>query len=458
MTVAEPSPSEPVALRAVDGEAGDGPPSSLVSREVFLTRLATALERPGASVAVVYVTLDRFRSVNAALGHEVGDFVLAQVGGRLGGIGEGRFATASFGTDEFAMCVDSIGDLAEVFAVAERVRWELTKPFLAGEDEIALGASIGVAFGRGGEISAGQLVQNADGAALRAREGGGNRVGTFEPRIGLRALTRVRGDAPLRRALERSEFHLHYQPIVSTTRGEGVGVEALIRWGTPETRLIMPANFIPLSEETGFIVPLGEWAFREACEQFVNFAAARPELAPAWISVNLSARQLYVRESIESFEETVRSTGIPPEKVVLEITESALMDETPLLWQALHRLSEVGLKFSLDDFGTRYSSLAYLRRFDFDTVKIDRSFVQELETSERDATIVESVVNLAHGLGLDVVVEGVETEAQLEIVRRLGADWAQGYHLSRPVTGTALVEVLENLVPFHSTPHHGRPE
>jgi len=435
---------------AVEGRGPDGSSPSesaargsaksrRLGRRAFLASVAAALEASGERVAVLYVEIDRFRSVNAALGHAAGDEVLEQAVLRvLGALDSPAILTGHGG--ELAVLLPDAGDEAEVFALAENLRWELAEPYHCAGQTVGLTASIGIAFGC---TSAEVLLQRADAAAQAAGESGGNRVGAFEPRTQVRALTRVRGGAELREALNRSEFRLHYQPALALGSEAGFGVEALIRWISPDGRVVMPANFIPLAEETGFIVFLGSWVFEQACAQLVRWG--EEGLVPSWLSVNLSARQLYLPESVRGFEAALSRTGADPRRIVVEITESALMEETPLLWQGLQRLRELGIKLSIDDFGTRYSSLAYLRRFDFDTLKVDRSFTSGVATDTRDRSIVGNVITLAHDLALDVVVEGIENGEQLRVVRELGADWAQGFHLSRPIPAEQLPRVMAGL-------------
>ncbi|HET9444551.1 MAG TPA: EAL domain-containing protein [Acidimicrobiales bacterium] len=426
--------------RAEDGltrQALHDPLTGLANRTLFLDRLDHALrglDRSGAGVAVLYVDLDRFKQVNDnhPLRHAAGDTLLREVARRLERILRPRDSVARLGGDEFAILCDDLATEGEAVAVASRIIETVAVPFdLHGRPGL-VGASVGIAFTTDADAVAEALLRDADSAMYRAKERGRGRYDVFDHETRLRIAARVARAEELRQALDRAELRVYFQPDVDLRRETSVGVEALVRWQHPVLGLVAPVEFIDVAEESGLIVPLGEWVLGEACRRVAGWPAG-PGQAPPTVSVNLSARQLTQRSLVEAVDAAVRDSGLQPHRLCLEITESVLMEDVESSVRVLLALKALGVRIAIDDFGTGYSSLSYLRRFPVDVVKIDRSFVAGLGVDPAADAIVAAVVNLSHALGLRVVAEGVETEEQLLAVRALGCDRAQGFYWSRPV-------------------------
>jgi len=420
------------------------PLTGLPNRALFSYRLAYAVARsravPG-SVAVTLLDLDRFKAINDSLGHEVGDRVLVALARRLAEADTGAELIARFGGDEFlALFEGSPHDVdAMLGTFVRRVLGALALPFEIGGDEVFLTASIGVSRTAGGPNEATTLLSNAEAAMYRAKQRGGTSVETFGESMRIEVIDRMTTEHSLHRALERSELMLHYQPVVEIATSEPVGVEALIRWRHPEQGLVAPYRFIPVAEESGLIIPIGAWVLEEACRQLRDWQYGDGAGPARSVDVNLSARQIDHPEIVETVERILASTGLPPGNLTLEITESALMKDAASALQVLRALKGLGVSLAIDDFGTGYSSLSYLQRFPLDILKVDKSFVDELGVDRGGEEIVAAVVNLAHALGLEVVAEGVETAGQLEVLRSLGCDFAQGYLFSKPIPAADLV-------------------
>ena len=419
--------------------------TGLPNRTQFTYRLAYALASgrgaPG-SVAVLVLDLDRFKAVNDALGHEVGDELLVAVSGRLraaGGPASEPALVARLGGDEFLGLFH--GDDAEAMALdyAGRALGALAAPLAVAGKEIYAGASIGIASTATGTTEPTPLLSNADAAMYQAKRRGGNRVEVFGEDLRVRVLDRMDTEHALHRALERSELELHYQPVVRVVDGRPVGCEALLRWDHPEQGLVPPTRFIPVAEESGLIIPIGTWVLEEGCRQVAHWEQIGFAGPGASVEVNLSARQVDHPDLVPSVERALRDSGLAPERVVLEITESTLMHDARTALGVLRRLKDLGVSLAIDDFGTGYSSLGYLRRFPLDVLKIDKSFVDGLGSDPGGIEIVAAVVGLAHALGLQVVAEGVETHRQLAALQELGCDYAQGYLFSPPVPAADLV-------------------
>jgi diguanylate cyclase (GGDEF)-like protein/PAS domain S-box-containing protein len=410
------------------------PLTGLPNRALFLDRLDLALrrrQRAGQVVAVLFVDLDRFKTVNDTLGHFAGDQLLVAVADRLGKILRPGDTIARLGGDEFAVVCEGLAAAGGAEEIAVRILRSLTAPVVVEGQQIIVSASIGISVSES-DATPGTMLRDADTAMYEAKEAGRNRFCVFNPASRARTLERLRRAEELRVALDRSELRLCYQLEVDLAEEATTGVEALVRWQHPTLGLLPPSEFIDVAEETGLVVPLGDWVLREACREL---AARETGDQPGGLrlSVNLSAHQLGVPGLIDTVRDVLAETGLDPSRLCLEITESVLMDDVQSSIDALLDLKALGVRLAIDDFGTGYSSLSYLRRFPVDVVKLDRSFVAGLGVDSAATAIVAAVVNLAHALGILVVAEGVETEAQLVALRALRCDRAQGYYWNRPL-------------------------
>ncbi|MEJ7871980.1 MAG: EAL domain-containing protein [Rubrobacteraceae bacterium] len=426
-------------------QAFHDPLTDLPNRALFLDRLSHALERSkrrGDKVAVLFMDLDNFKVTNDSLGHEVGDELLIEVAGRLLACLRPTDTAARLGGDEFVVLLEDVEDTHEANRVAKRIAETLRLPLHIEGHELFVTTSIGIAFGRSDEDLPGSLLRNADLAMYRAKEAGKNSQAMFESGMNVRALERLQLEEDLRRALEREEFRVYYQPEVSLEDGRIMGFEALVRWEHPERGLVSPQEFIPVAEETGLIVPLGEWVLEEACRQAREWQEQNPSNLPLIMSVNLSARQFKQPGLAKSIAEVLRKHGLEPRGLILEITESMVVADVDSAIVTLRELRDLGVRIAIDDFGTGYSSLAYLKRFPVDYLKIDRSFVDGLGRDATDKGLVSAAITLAHTLGLEAVAEGVETAEQLEHLRELGCELAQGYYFWKPSPGETASEIL----------------
>jgi diguanylate cyclase (GGDEF)-like protein len=422
------------------------PTTGLPNRELLSDRIAHALagHRSGdpVSIAVILLDLDRFKVINETLGHAAGDRLLVAVGQRLLNSLRPGDTVARFGGDEFALVLDPVADAAEAHLIAERIGAELHAPFPLNGRDWFLSASLGIALAQPGRSTPDELLREAEIAMVRAKSDTARRQFIFEPSMSDQTLDRLDLENDLRRALERDELRLHYQPIVSLTDNQVVGFEALVRWQHPTRGLVPPLAFIPLAEETGLILPLGRWVLDTACTQAEEWNRMRAaDATPLFVSVNLSARQFTRGDLVEDVGQILARTALEPDALELEITESVLMDQSEAGIRALRDLRGLGVRLVLDDFGTGYSSLSYLKHLPLDTIKIDRSFVAGIEGTA-DRTIVDAVTSLAHGLGIGVVAEGIETPSQLERLRDAGCDFGQGYLFSRPVQAEGTATIL----------------
>lgn len=417
--------------------------TNLPNRLLFRDRLGLAISRAPwhkRSVGVLLFDLDRFKVVNETLGQAMGDFLLKAVSERLSATVREGDTVARLGDDMFGLILDDLAQPADSFRVSQKILDSLGKPFQLKGQEIFVSASIGIAIfpNDGDEIDL--LMKHADTAMYRAKEQGGNNYQLYAPAMNQHATKRLALENNLRRALERGEFLLYYQPKVDLTTGQIVGMEALIRWKSPEAGMVSPAEFIPLAEETGLIVPMGEWILRTACAQ--NKAWQKQALPPVRMGVNLSARQLQRQNLIGTIAHVLNETGLDPNYLELELTESLIMKSNESTMTELRELHLGGIEISIDDFGTGYSSLSYLKRLPINTLKIDKSFVQEVTTDPDDAAIVAAIITMAHTLKLKVVAEAVETVEQLEFLRGLKCDQMQGYLFSKPLPAEEITRLL----------------
>jgi diguanylate cyclase (GGDEF)-like protein/PAS domain S-box-containing protein len=421
------------------------PLTGLANRFLFMDRLrhavAHAQRHSTAGLAVLFLDLDRFKHINDSLGHFHGDQLLIQVARRLETCIRAEDTVARLGGDEFAMLLDDITDASDATHVALRIQEAFSTPFQLGGSEIVINTSIGITLSTTGSKQPEDLLREADIALYRAKAQGRARYAIFNPVMHAQAAERLQLESDLRQAIEREEFELYYQPIVSLASGTINGVEALVRWQHPTRGLLPPAQFIPVAEETGLIVPLGEWVLRTACTQIRAWDAAG--LPPVTVAVNLSARQLRNTDLPTKVANILAETGVDPQALKLELTESSVMENAKSAITLLKELHGLGVQLALDDFGTGYSCLSYLKSLPITSVKIDRSFVRDLPINPNDAAIATAVIALAHSLNLTVVAEGVETEAQLGFFRTQQADAVQGYLISRPVPAEPLTGLLQ---------------
>ncbi|HMC52050.1 MAG TPA: EAL domain-containing protein [Acidimicrobiales bacterium] len=414
--------------------------TGLPNRTTFVTRTEHALQSRGFDtlVAVLFVDLDDFKTVNDSLGHSAGDELLGWVALRLQACTGPSGTAARLGGDEFAILTEDVHSSEEAMAQAERVLAVIREPFSVRCEDVFLRCSIGVALSGSSEDSADELLANADVAMYDAKNLG-DRYELFEPRMRTQVRKRHEYDAALRVALDRDQFLVNYQPMVNLDSGEVVGVEALVRWAHPEHGVLPAGDFIPLAEETGHIVPIGHWVLEEACRQVARTQSSRPHAPALALSVNLSACQLRHAGLVEETVDLLDRTGFDPHNLVLEITESVLMEDTEETTAVLTALKAVGVRLAIDDFGTGYSSLSYLRWLPVDVLKIAQPFIDALDTDEQPEVFVDAIVHMGHTLNLEVVAEGVETPEQLAVLRRVGCNMGQGYYFSRPVDAPSTV-------------------
>ena len=404
------------------------------------TQALAAARRGGTRVALLFMDLDGFKHVNDSLGHLLGDTLLRLVGKRLAQHMRSSDTLARFGGDEFVLLLTEIEGPDSIAAAAQRCLDILAAPFELESHDIDITASIGISVFPDDGDSLEALVKNADTAMYQAKESGRNQFRFFEAAMNARATSRAMLGNDLRRALERGELLLHYQPQAEISTGEIVGVEALVRWQHPQLGLVSPADFIPVAEEIGLIVRLGDWVLNEACRQAVAWQRAGLPHIP--VAVNLSALQLRNPDFLNSVRRALQSAGLDAHWLELELTESVLMHRAEVAMQTLQGLSALGIRIAIDDFGTGYSSLAYLRRLAIDKLKIDRSFIRDLSVDAEDSLIVATIIRMAHSLRLRVIAEGVEGSEQLATLRAQGCDEIQGYHLSRPLPADALADFI----------------
>lgn len=416
--------------------------TGLPNRNLLNDRLAQAMhhvDRVQGKMALLFLDLDRLKTINDSLGHSIGDRIISEVAVRLSQCIREQDTVARLGGDEFVVVLADVEKDEYVALVAEKILRIIDKSITVDSHEFFVSASMGIAIYPVDGNSQDELLKNADTAMYRAKHEGRNTFRFYRREMNTRALDRLNMETKLRRALEKGEFLLHYQPQVDVANGGIVGVEALLRWRTHEC-LISPAEFIPLAEETGLIVPIGEWVLEEACHQAVAWYQAGATAIR--VAVNMSAQQFEQQDIVETVARTLKKTGCSPSWLELEITESIIMARPETAAATLKILAGMGVAISIDDFGTGYSSLAYLKRFPIHALKIDRSFVMEIATDPDDASIVHAVIALAHSLHLRVVAEGVEDEQQLNFLREHGCDFVQGFYFYRPQLPVEITEKI----------------
>jgi diguanylate cyclase (GGDEF)-like protein/PAS domain S-box-containing protein len=417
--------------------------TGLPNRTLLQDRIQQAIahdRRQRARTALLFIDLDQFKTINDSLGHDMGDQLLKEAAARLVSCVRTEDTVARQGGDEFIVLLPSIDLAQDAGVVAAKLLDTLNQPFEINDKQMHIGASIGIAVFPDDGADVDSLMKNSDIAMYHAKESGRNIYQFFTESMNRQAMERQSLGADLRHALARGELLLNYQPIVDARSGELASMEVLLRWSHPERGMVPPARFIPLAEQTGLIVPIGEWVLRTACAQLKSWQAqgyAVPRLA-----INISARQFRQQDFLEGILQILHETGVDASLIELEITEGVLIDDAEEVKVTLNRLSELGVQIALDDFGTGYSSLSYLKRFPIDTLKIDRSFVMDIARDRDDAAIVTAIIAMAHSLGMNVVAEGVEDAAQLAFLREKKCDYLQGYYFSRPCTAEDMRDKL----------------
>ena len=431
------------ARRAAEVQADEmarhDPLTGLPNRLLLRERLKEAvgrLQRSGEACAVLLIDLDRFKPVNDTLGHPMGDALLKKVADRLRSTVRPTDTVARIGGDEFVILQTGIHEASNTQALARRIVDLVGRTYMVDGHLLTIGASVGVALAPNDGTEADTLLKNADLALYRAKLDGRATYRFFEPEMDARMQARRRLELDMRQALARREFQLHYQPQMQLEGNRLVGCEALIRWNHPERGMVSPLDFIPLAEEIGLIVPIGEWVMRQACRDAVTWPA------PLSVAVNVSPAQFKNERLVEMVMSALSSSGLPATRLEVEITEGVLLQENEKTLQTLHRLRELGVRVSMDDFGTGYSSLSYLRSFPFDKIKIDRSFVSDLSGKRDGEAIIRAIAGLGRSLGMTTVAEGVETADQMERIRAEGCTDVQGYLISKPVSAAEVLKFL----------------
>ena len=428
--------------------------TALPNNRLFKDRLQHAItqaERNEKLLAVMFLDLDRFKLINDTMGHSAGDELLKITSQRLieavrktdsvavnaNGLNS---SVARLGGDEFTILLEDIESIQSLIHIAERIIENVRLPMMLGRQEVHISTSIGIAMFPDDGTQADEILRHADAAMYHAKGQGRNNFQFYTESMNKSSVELLALENNLHKAIEQKELVLYYQPQISVMTGQIVGMEALIRWKHPDKGFISPGVFIPVAEETGMIMRIGEWVIREACEQGVRWLKAGYRLEK--ISVNLSARQLKDERLTGQIEDILRTTGMPAEKLGIELTESAIILDPDMALIRLQKIKELGISLSLDDFGTGYSSLSYLKRFPIDTLKIDQAFVRDVKVDHEDAALVKAIISMAHGLGMDVIAEGVEVQEQLEFLGANACDSIQGFLFSRPLPALEMEDML----------------
>ena len=443
-----------------EGKISD-PLTRIPNRLYFIDRLSAAIEtarEQGTLFAVLFLDLDEFKLINDSLGHSAGDELLVDVAGRLlasvrtsSRVGrQSKSVVARVGGDEFAILLTQVQNEIDPAIVSSRIIERLSEPFFLEGRRMFISASVGIALNSTGDTPE-DLLRNADTAMYQAKASGKARAEYFNEAMRERVISRIETESGLRKAIDNGQLVLHYQPIVSLSHDRICGFEALVRWDHPERGLIYPAEFIPIAEGSDLIVSLGRWVLGEACRQMAEWHRALPAHPPLTVNVNVSSRQLSDSRLVDEVEQALSESGLSPETLSLEVTESSLIDRADETLATLERLKALNIQLEIDDFGTGYSSLSRLQRLPFDTLKIDRSFIREMRIGNDSADIVKAIVEMAHSLRLKVIAEGVETEEQLWQLRELGCNYVQGFLFSRPVSAAIAMEIYKRSYEFGIT-------
>jgi predicted signal transduction protein with EAL and GGDEF domain len=447
--------------RLIHGALHD-PLTNLPNRAYFLERLQFSANRAKRQnnyhFAVLFLDLDRFKIINDSLGHLAGDQLIVEIARRLTAclrrtdlvarneeedakaspLPNGDETIARLGGDEFTILLEDIHDNSDPVRVAERIQIALNKPFVLAGQEVVTTVSIGIALSTTGYTLAQDILRDADIAMYRAKSLGKDRYEVFDQAMHASVVARLQLEGDLRRALERHEFRLYYQPIVSLASKKIQGFEALVRWQHPERGIVPPIEFVPVAEETGLILFLGRWVLREACRQMQRWQKDYPQTSGLTMSINLSAKELAQADLVDQIAKILQETGVTSSAIRLELTESAAMENAERTRQLLVELKQLGIRLSIDDFGTGYSSLSYLRRFPIDTLKIDRSFISHIDGHEENRQIVKTIMLLAANLGMEVIAEGAETSQEIDHLTKLHCEYVQGFYFFAPLDGSAV--------------------
>ncbi|MEJ2190242.1 MAG: EAL domain-containing protein, partial [Acidobacteriota bacterium] len=420
--------------------------TGLANRVLFMDRLACALadlqRQATPHFAVLFFDLDRFKNVNDSLGHTLGDKLLVGIARRLEHFLRPGDTVARLGGDEFAILLHRVETASGAIHVAERIQEILNMNFSIDSHDVFVTASIGIAHSATGYLDPEEILRDADIAMYRAKAGGKARYEIFDRDMHQSAVALLKLETELRQAVQREEFLMHFQPIVSLSHGRIVGFEGLVRWQHPERGLVSPSQFIAVAEETGLIVPMGWWVLRESCRQTREWQVRFPSDPPLWVSVNMSGKLFMKKKMVDRLCGILEETGLQPPSLRIEVTENVVMDHADVAIRNLMELRALGVQLSIDDFGTGYSSLSYLQRFHYDELKIDRSFVSRLGQVGDSRAIVETILSLANNLGIGVVAEGIETAEQVDRLRKMDCPHGQGYWFSRPLTASAATELI----------------
>jgi diguanylate cyclase (GGDEF)-like protein/PAS domain S-box-containing protein len=421
--------------------------TGLANRTFFIMKLREALKLADSvheSVALIFLDLDNFKIVNDSLGHEIGDEVLKIVAGRISGCLRKDDIAARLGGDEFTVLIENGKTMDQIFTIADRILVAFRDPIWLMNRELYVSSSMGIAFSSPSVDDPENLLRKADLAMYKAKDNGKGCYAVFDMHMNEKAIERLELETELRWALQRKEFRVYYQPIISLIEHQIVGVEALIRWEHPYRGLVSPADIIPLAEETGLIIEIGQWILQEACQQVFAWKKEYSGISSISLSVNLSARQFHYASLVSDIYQVIFDSGLPPSSLILEITESSLIQHLEITTSKLHALKDIGVRLAIDDFGTGYASLNYLRQFPVDILKIDRSFVQGIVSDARDKAIVKSIVDLASAFNLEVTGEGIETGEQAAQLVALGCKEAQGYLFSPPLSAEAFESYIKS--------------
>lgn len=418
--------------------------TGLPNRHVFDDRIKQALERGKRFTrffSTLFIDLDRFKTINDTLGHHIGDLLLQQVAQRLLTCVRKCDTVARMGGDEFMILADELRNAKDAIKVAQKVLDKLARPFILEEHELMITASIGISTYPADGQDLVSLVKNADTAMYRAKEIGRNNFQLYCSLMTDKAMKKMAIESRLHRALERKELSLHYQPKVDLRSSKLIGFEALIRWYNPDIGQISPAEFIPLAEETGLILPIGNWVLHTACQQIKDWQEQGYDPVP--VAVNISARQIQQPNFVEGIAKVLHETSVSPRLLELELTEGIVMHQAELTVNLLHQLKDMKIMLSIDDFGTGYSSLSYLKRFPIDTLKIDQSFIRDIDIDPDNAAITKAIIAMSHSLKLNVIAEGVETKKQMIFLMQEQCNQAQGYLFGKPSVAEEAAHLLE---------------